>query len=57
MPGSHIPIVDESIIKKEKPDFIIILPWNLKIEIERELSYIRDWNGKFVIAVPELKIF
>ena len=57
MPGSHIPIVDESIIKKEKPEYIIILPWNLKNEIESQLSYIRDWKGKFVVAVPELKVF
>ena len=57
MPGSHIPIVDEAIIRKEKPKYIIILPWNLKDEIESQLSYIRDWDGKFVVAVPELKIF
>jgi hypothetical protein len=56
MPGSHIPIVDEAIIRKEKPEYIIILPWNLKDEIENQLSYIRDWGGKFVVAVPELKI-
>ena len=57
MPGSHIPIVDEAIIRKEKPKYIIILPWNLKDEIESQLSYIRDWDGKFVVAIPELKIF
>ncbi len=56
MPASHIPIVNESYVKNEKPDFVIILPWNIKDEIIEQLSYIRDWNGKFVIAVPALKI-
>jgi len=56
LPASHIPIVDESYIKNKKPDFVIILPWNIKDEIIEQLSYIRDWNGKFVIAVPALKI-
>ena len=57
MPGSRIPIVDESIIKKMKPEYIIILPWNLKNEIEDQLSYIRDWKGQFIVAIPELKVF
>jgi len=57
MPGSHLPILDESEIEKFKPDYILILPWNLKVEVEAQLSYIRDWDGKFVVAVPELKIF
>lgn len=56
MPASHIPIVDESYIKNEKPDFVLILPWNIKDEIIEQLSYIRDWNGKFAVAVPALKI-
>ena len=56
LPASHIPIVDESYIKREKPDFIIILPWNIKDEIIRQLNYIRDWGGKFVTAIPALQI-
>ena len=56
MPGSHIPIVDESFIRRERPDFIVILPWNLKQEITEQLNYIKDWGGKFVTAVPELQI-
>ena len=56
MPASHIPIVDESYIKNEKPAFVIILPWNIKDEIIEQLNYIRDWNGKFAVAVPALKI-
>ncbi len=57
LPGSHIPIVTEEQIKKYKPDFVVIFPWNIKKEIEEQLTYIRDWGGKFVIAVPELTIF
>ena len=57
MPGSRIPIVDESIIKEKKPEYVMILPWNLKDEVEGQLSYIRDWKGRFVVAVPELQVF
>jgi hypothetical protein len=56
LPASHIPIVDENFIKNEKPDFVIILPWNIRDEIVEQLSYISDWNGRFVIAVPTLEI-
>lgn len=57
LPGSHIPVVDESDIRKNKPDYIIILPWNLKEEISNQLDYIRDWGGKFVTCIPELVVF
>jgi len=57
MPGSRIPIVDESIIIKEQPDFVLILPWNLKTEIETQLSYIRGWEGQFIVGVPSLEIW
>ncbi|MCS6821114.1 MAG: class I SAM-dependent methyltransferase [Microscillaceae bacterium] len=57
LPGSHIPVVSEEVLKLEKPDFVIIFPWNIKEEIEKQLSYIRNWNGKFVVAIPELKVF
>lgn len=56
LPASHIPIVDESFIRKEKPDFIMVLPWNIKEEIFNQLGYIREWNGKFVTAIPKLQI-
>ncbi|MBA3632984.1 MAG: methyltransferase domain-containing protein [Acidobacteria bacterium] len=57
LPASHIPIVDESFIKREKPDFVIILPWNIKEEVVEQLNYIRQWNGKFVVAIPSLEIY
>lgn len=56
LPGSRIPIVDESQIRAFRPDHVIIFPWNLKEEIIAQLSYVRDWGGKFVTAVPELEI-
>ena len=56
LPGSHIPIVSEDMIKESKPDYILLLPWNLKDEITRQLSYVREWNAKFVLAVPKLEI-
>ena len=56
LPGSRIPIVKVEMIRDLHPDFVIILPWNLKEEIMRELSYIKEWGGKFVWTVPELKI-
>jgi hypothetical protein len=57
LPGVHIKVVDELEIRKTKPDFIVILPWNLKDEISNQLSYIRDWDAKFVTAVPNMEIF
>jgi SAM-dependent methyltransferase len=57
MPGSHIPIVDESRIRQTQPDFVIILPWNLKDEIVEQLEYIREWGGRFVTAIPKLDFF
>lgn len=57
LPGSRIPVVSKEKIEEYKPDFIIIFPWNLKFEISEQLSYVRNWGAKFVIAIPELKIF
>lgn len=56
LPGSRIPVVHESRIRVEKPDFIIILPWNLQSEITRQLAYTAEWGCQFVVAVPRLTI-
>ena len=56
LPASHIPVVNEQYLKDAQPDFVIIFPWNLKDEITKQLSYIKDWGGKFVVAVPYLQI-
>ena len=56
LPGSHIPVYDEDYLKKVQPDYVLILPWNLKEEIVEQLSYIREWGGRFVIPIPELEV-
>ncbi len=56
LPGSHIPVVKEEEITRLKPGYVLVLPWNIRDEIMGQLSYIRKWGGKFVTAVPELKI-
>jgi hypothetical protein len=57
LPGSHVPIVREEEIRTVKPDYVIILPWNIQEEITGQLSYIREWNAKFVVPIPEIKVF
>ena len=56
MPGSRIPIVAEARLQAEKPDYVVILPWNLKAEVMNQLAYIREWGGQFVVAVPRLQV-
>ena len=56
MPASHIPIVTEDKIKTEKPDFIIILPWNIKDEIIKQLDYSKTWGCQFVVPIPKLEV-
>jgi len=54
MPGSRIPIVDEMHLKRHRPDRVLILPWNLQEEVKKQLEYIREWEGQFVTAIPQL---
>jgi SAM-dependent methyltransferase len=56
LPGTHIPILHPDQLKKTRPDYILILPWNLKDEIIKQLEYVREWGGKFVIPIPELTV-
>jgi hypothetical protein len=56
LPGSHIPIYHPDKIAETKPDYILILPWNLKDEIRSQLSYIREWGGKFVVPIPVVEV-
>ena len=56
MPGSRIPIVPEDRLREEKPDYVVILPWNLREEVVRQLNYVRDWNATFVTAIPQLEL-
>jgi hypothetical protein len=57
LPASHIPVHGLDSIADYRPDYVIILPWNLKKEISSQLDYIREWGGKFVTFIPELTIF
>jgi hypothetical protein len=56
-PGTHIPILHPDKIKQTKPDYVFILPWNIKEEVMAQLAYIRDWGGKFIVPIPEVKIY
>jgi 2-polyprenyl-3-methyl-5-hydroxy-6-metoxy-1,4-benzoquinol methylase len=57
LPGTHIPIHHPNKIIETQPDYVVILPWNLKNEIMSQMAHIRDWNGKFVTLIPEVKIY
>ena len=57
LPGTRIPIFHPDRIKETKPDYLFILPWNFKDEIMKQMSYIRDWGGLFVVPIPEVKIY
>lgn len=56
LPGSHLPVYSPDKIKETKPDYVLILPWNIREEIVRQMAPIREWGGKFVIAIPEIRI-
>lgn len=56
LPGSRIPIVAEDRIREQRPDYVVIFPWNIKDEVIQQLAYVREWGGRFVTAVPKLKV-
>ena len=56
LPGSHIPIVSPHTLQEARPDFVLIMPWNIALEVMTQHAYIRNWGGKFVTAVPNLKV-
>jgi hypothetical protein len=56
LPGSHIPVVAPERIDEEKPDFVVIFPWNIREEVMEQLAHVREWGGRFVVAIPELRI-
>jgi SAM-dependent methyltransferase len=57
LPGTHIPIFTPEKIEETRPDYVLILPWNFKDEIMEQMSQIREWGGKFVVPIPELKVY
>lgn len=56
MPGSRIPIVAEAALREKRPDYVVILPWNLRIEVMQQLGYVQEWGGRLVTAVPTLQV-
>lgn len=56
LPGCRIPVVDEAQLKLTRPDYVLILPWNLRAEVTHQLGYIREWGGQFVTAVPSIAV-
>jgi 2-polyprenyl-3-methyl-5-hydroxy-6-metoxy-1,4-benzoquinol methylase len=57
LPGTHVPIYAPEHIRETQPDFVLILPWNLKDEIIKQNAFIREWGGKFVVPIPEVKVY
>jgi hypothetical protein len=57
LPGTHLPILSPEKISETKPDYVLILPWNLKDELMNQMAHIRDWGGQFVVPIPELKVY
>ncbi len=56
LPGTHIPIYHPDRIRETKPDYVVILPWNLKDEIMEQLRFIREWGGRFVLPIPKVTV-
>ena len=56
LPGTHIPILAPEAIDRDRPDYILLLPWNLRAEITEQLSYVRDWGARVVVPIPSLEI-
>jgi hypothetical protein len=56
LPGTHIPIFPPERIEQTRPDYVLILPWNLRDEIVAQLSYVREWGGRFVVPIPEVQV-
>ena len=57
LPGSHIPIALPEKVKETKPDYLLILPWNLKDEIMGQMAGIREWGGRFAVPIPEVRVY
>ncbi len=56
-PGMHIPILDVDAIDRAKPDYILVLPWNLRQEIMSQMDHVGEWGGRFIIPIPEVTVF
>ena len=57
LPGSRIPIYAPEHVRLTKPDYLLLLPWNLRAEIMQQMAHIREWGGKFVVPIPQVQVF
>jgi len=56
LPGTHLPIFHPDHVRETKPDYLLILPWNIKDEIVGQMAHIRDWGGRFVVPIPKVEV-
>ncbi len=56
LPGTHVPILPPEAIREKKPDIVLILPWNIKAEVMQQMAHVREWGGKFAVAVPSIQV-
>ncbi len=56
LPGSHIPVLPPDRIRQDRPDYVLILPWNIADEIRSQLSFVREWGGQFVVPIPRVEV-
>jgi hypothetical protein len=56
LPGTHIPIFAPERIAETRPDYLLVLAWNLREEIMAQMAFVRDWGGRFVVAIPEVQV-
>jgi hypothetical protein len=56
LPGTHIPVFAPDKIREARPDYVLILPWNVKDEIVQQMSEVRNWGGRFVVPIPEARV-
>jgi len=56
LPGTHVPIFSPDVIREQKPDIVLILPWNIQTEVMKQLEFIREWDGVFAVAVPSIRV-
>lgn len=57
LPGVHIPIYAPEHIRQTRPDYLLILPWNIRDEVMQQMNFIREWRGKFVVPIPEVQVY
>ena len=56
LPGTHVPILHPDAIRERKPDIVLILPWNIRAEVMQQMAHVREWGGKFAVAIPEIEV-